>query len=246
MANTKTLEATTMKILMYGPSGCGKTTLAASFPEPHFVDLDNGMLSVAGKDINYITINSRETVDPDFLALFPKKGDHTPFLKAQMYIEHLANTLGEGQTLVIDSFSFLNDYVLEHVLKLAGQKLPRIQDWGAAQKMLEKTLEALNNVECNLIVIAHEQFVKDEESGFISWLPLTIGKLATKLPIYFDEVWRCYSEPGRGTNKDTQIYGIETKPTRKTTAKSRLHLPFQFVDPTYESILAEWKQNKPK
>ena len=242
MANAKFIEGGKMKILMYGPSGVGKTTLASTFPGPHFVDFDNGMLSVAGQDIEYFTINSRPTVDPDYIELFGEKvAGQNAYLKGLALIEHWGNTLTSDQTLIVDSLSFWNDYTVEHVLQLENQRKPRIQDWGAAQKLLELTVEALNNIDCNLIVIAHEQFVKDDESGFISWLPLTIGKLATKIPIYFDEVWRCYSEPGRGADRDTQIYGIETKPTRRTTAKSRLHLPFQFTDATYASIMAAWK-----
>ena len=246
MANAKNLEAKAMKILLYGPSGVGKTTLAATFPNVHFVDLDNGMLSVAGKDIDYITINSRETTDPDFIKLFPKMVKQRAWLKSVAIIEHWANELKEGDTLVLDSFSLFTDYAIEQILALESRTSMRIQDWGSARGLLETTLEALNNVECNLIVNAHEEFIVDKESGAVSWMPLTIGKLKTKIPIYFDEVWRCYSEPGKGSAKGTQIYGIETKPTRRTTAKSRLHLPTKFENVSYSTIMAEWEKNKPK
>lgn len=238
MANAKNISSSDpMKVLIYGPSGTKKTMLAATFPEPHFVDFDNGMRTLRGQDINYITINSRETTDQDFLDLFGKPAARrSGYEKGVMLIEHWANKLTAGQTLVIDSLTFLNDYALEHVLRLQNQKTPRIQDWGAAQKMLEMILEQLNNVDCNLVIICHEQFTKDDESGFISWLPLTIGKLATKIPVYFDEVWRSYCEQRGGGKTLETIYGIQTIPTRRSTAKSRLNLPSAVISPSYQKI----------
>lgn len=238
VANAKDLKPSSLKVLIYGPAGTGKTELASTFPRPHFVDLDDGMLTVMGKDVEYFTVTRRPPDDPDYIKLFGDKClKWDAFTRAQKITEHWANTLTEKDTLIIDSFSFLNDYALDSVLKTENQAKPRIQDWGTAQKMLETTLEALNNTNCNLIVIAHEQFTKDEESGIISWLPATIGKLATKIPIYFDEVWRSFAEQGKGANKDTYIYGIETKPTRRTTAKSRLKLPKRIEDVTYDKIM---------
>jgi thymidine kinase len=240
MANTKDIDVSKgMKILLYGPSGTGKTELASTFPNPHFIDLDRGLLSLSGKDIKYITISAKETTDPDFLAI--PKGDRyakaDPFTKAMKLAEYWANTLTEDDTLVVDSISFLNEYAVDYILKIANQATPRIQDWGAAQGMLSDFLEQLNDVKCNVIIIAHNQFVKDEQSGFVSWLPDTIGKLATKISVYFDEVYLTGVERGRGNERDKVIYYIETVPTRATTAKSRLGLPNRIDDPTYAKLI---------
>ena len=110
MARTKDITPDTLKILLIGDAGTGKTRLAATFPEPHFVDLDGGMLSVRDSDVQYITVAERETTDPDFLAIYPKnaekKAKQSMFLKAQDLIEHWANNLTADQTLVIDSLTF--------------------------------------------------------------------------------------------------------------------------------------------
>lgn len=239
MANTKNITTEKgMKILLYGPSGTGKTELASTFPNPHFVDLDNGMLSLSGKDIKYITISNKTTTDPDFLSTVGEKlASKDAYTKAAKLIEYWANNLTPKDTLVVDSFSFLNEYAMDYVLRLAGQATPRIQDWGAAQGMLINILEQINDVACNVIIIAHNQFVKDEQSGFVSWLPDTIGKLATKVSVYFDEVYLTGVERGKGTEREQVIYYIDTVPSRATTAKSRLKLPNRIEFPTYEKLI---------
>lgn len=238
MANAKNIDTDKgMKILLYGPSGTGKTEFASTFPNPHFVDLDNGMLSLAGKDITYITISAKKTEDPDFAKLI---GDRwvgaDAYTKATKLIEHWANNLTAEDTLIVDSFSFLNEYAVDYVLKLANQATPRIQDWGAAQGMLINILEQINDVKCNVIIVSHNQFVKDEQSGFVSWLPDTIGKLATKISVYFDEVYLTGCERGRGNEREQVIYYIDTVPSRSTTAKSRLKLPNRIIDPSYDKV----------
>lgn len=238
MANTKKLIKNVRRVLLYGPSGTGKTTLAATFPHPVFVDLDDGMLSLEGQDVTYYTVTDQPSTDPDLIELLGEKlaASNDAYEKSVETIERLCNILTAKDTLVLDSITFLNDYALTSVLAAERQKKPRVQDWGSAQKLVEGVVSAINFAACNIVVTAHEQFVKDEESGFISWLPMTIGKLATKLPIYFDEVYHTYAERGKGVHKNEMIYGVETSPSRRTTAKSRSHLVGNIEFPTYAKL----------
>lgn len=243
MANAKTMNAKSLKVLLVGDAGTYKTRLAATFPQPHFVDFDDGMLSVRGQDVIYITIGRKETTDEDFLALFPtKKAKMRAFVKGQALLEHWANTLTKDQTLVLDSFTFYTDAALEHVLALNNQPTPRIQDWGAAQKLLEGTLEELNKLPCNVVVIAHRDMKQDQETGAISYVPQTIGKLAKKMPAYFDEVWRTNTKLKKEGGSDVEEFYIETIKGRREDGKTRLNLPSKIVNPTYESIIQIMKE----
>lgn len=240
MARTSSIKDSVKRVLIYGPSGSGKTTFAGTFPNPVFIDFDKGMVTFkdAPVDIEYYSINQRPTTDVDAIAIIGEKAalKDNAYLKATALIEHFANKLGPGDTLVLDSLSTYSDYTLAHTLAIMGQKTPRIQDWGTAQKLLEQSISLLCECECNIVLVAHEQFVKDDESGVIMWLPLTIGKLATKLPLYFDEVYHTYVERGKGDKKGSAVYGIETTPTRRTTAKSRLKLAGNIENPTFKSL----------
>jgi hypothetical protein len=239
MANAKDIDIEKgMKILLYGPAGTGKTEFASTFPNPHFIDLDNGMLTVAGKDITYVTISQKKTTDPLFLDNVDKRyHDKCAYQKAVKMIEYWANKLTKDDTLIIDSWTFMNEFVMKFVLKLANQGTPRIQDWGAAQGLLIGILDQINDLECNVIIIAHTQFVKDENSGFVSWLPDTIGKLATKMSVFFDEVYLMSAERGKGADKDKVVYVTTTVPTRSTTAKTRLKLPNRIENCTYSKLI---------
>jgi len=240
VAQTENMETKALRVLIYGPAGTKKTTLAGTFPNPHFVDLDGGMMVLKGKKgVNYVTINGRPTTDPDFISLVGQKfSNQDAFTKAQELIEKWANKLTKEETLVIDSLSFLSNYTMDYVLTTAKVKQARIQDFGAARALIEATLEATKGCECNVVMIAHETFEKDDEQGYMSFMPNTVTKnLATQIPNYFDEVWRSFAEQGKGEARGKTIFGIDTVPTRRTVGKSRINLPARIEEPTYELIM---------
>ena len=246
MARTKDISPKTLKILLIGDAGTKKTILASTFPDPHFVDLDGGMLSVRNKDVCYITIGEKPTTDPDFLAIYTKnaekKASQSMFLKAQDLIEHWANTLTADQTLVIDSLTFYSEAALNHVQKLENNKDMR-QTYGGAQKLISATFELLKHLECNVIVTAHRTLVEETE-GINSYVPKTAGKsFALALPSYFDEVWRTSVKRVKvkgdgGKSEQGLAFALETIKGLREQGKSRLNLPAVIEEPTYEKIMS--------
>ena len=243
MANTKTITPNTLKVLLVGDAGTKKTILASTFPDPHFVDLDGGMLSVRGKDIQYVTIGEKETTDEDFLAILksPKYANHSMFLKAQYLIEHWANTLTANQTLVIDSLTFYSEAALNHVAALEKNKDAR-QNYMGAQSLIKATFEKLKALPCNVVVTAHRVLVEESE-GVMSYLPKTAGKsFALILPSYFDEVWRTTVKSKKikdssGKLSPSQVFSLETIKSLREQGKTRLNLPSSIEDPTYDKIM---------
>jgi hypothetical protein len=249
MANAQAITNGTLKVLLVGDAGSKKTLLASTFPDPHFVDLDDGMLVCRGRDVKYITIGERETTDPDFFAIckelnkVPEKmAKMSSFAKAQLVIEYWANTLKENQTLVLDSLTFYSEAALRHVQKLENPKDMR-QTYGGAQKLIAMTFEQFKNIPANVVVIAHRTLVEEQE-GVISYVPKTAGKsFALQLPSFFDEVWRATTMTKKVGGVQTQTYTIETFKTNREQGKTRLNLPQVIEDPTYDKIIALTKGN---
>lgn len=245
LANAKDITVTAIKSLIWGPPGSGKTKIAATFPNPHFVDLDDGMLTVRGQDINYVTITAQETTDPDFLAMCAempplKKGtpyhQQSRFEKAQIAIQYYANKLTANQTLVIDSLTFYSQSAFDHIMEVEKPKDNR-QVYGAAQKLISATLDILKDRPCNVVLLAHVKTNIDEHGNITTIVPQTTGNaLAAVLPGHFDEVWRTEVEMDR-KDPEKHVYVIHTAPMKKENAKSRLELPAKIVDPTYEKIM---------
>lgn len=248
MANARDITPGALKVLLVGDAGTKKTILASTFPNPHIVDLDDGMMSVRGRDVTYVTIGEKETTDSDFIDMVCKTDKKLPtrcaFLKAQALLEHWANKLGPGDTLILDSLTFYTDAALRYVLKINNQKDPRIQDWGAAQKLIEATLEELNKLPCHVVVTAHRDMKQDKETEQIFFVPQTIGKLAKKLPAYFDEVWRTTVKPTKKGGETLLNYAIETAKARREDGKSRLNLPSVIEEPTFDKIMELLKSSK--
>ena len=245
MANAKNITGKTLKVLLVGDAGTKKTILASTFPQPHVVDLDGGMLSVRGQDVSYITIGEKETTDPDFLEIVKsdRYAKHSMFLKAQYLIEHWANILTAEQTLVIDSLTFYSEAALNHVQNLENNKDMR-QTYMGAQKLIRSTFEKLKDLPCNVVVTAHRVLVEETE-GVTSYVPKTCGKsFALMLPSYFDEVWRTSVKAVRSQEKDKngkrimkQSFFLDTTKSIREQGKTRLNLPASIEDPTYEKIM---------
>ena len=246
MANAKDIKPDALRILLVGDAGTGKTVLASTFPNAHFVDLDDGMLSVRGKDVNYISISQYKTEDEDFDTITKdlpavKRGndyqEQSTFEKAQIVIEHWANTLKAGDTLVIDSLTFYSQAAFDYVLATEKFKDNRMA-YGAAQKLVSTTLDLIRTRPCNVILIAHKKVKTDENGNVTEITPQTVGNaLANILPSHFDEVYRMEVEIKKKGGVDEKTYVMHTCPTRKEKGKSRLNLPERIEDPTYEKIM---------
>ena len=201
---TKTLDQILNKdpirLLAWSQSGGGKTTLAAlmaayeEFRPMYFMDFD-------------LRIASLQAIVPRELWQFihsdpyrDNKIQGEAFLMAQAAIDQLE---AKGyKTVVVDSFSFGMQAIMNRVLAIDGKpstSIPQLQQYNAQKALAVDFVSRLCAKSFNLVVTCHEDTDKDEVTGrLFKSLDLT-GKLAGKMPGYFNEFWHCEvtQEPGK-------------------------------------------------
>jgi len=179
------------KILVIGDYGSGKSIFASTFPTPAFVfDFDKGILSYRGKDFDYTSYN----IDPKGWIEFDKD-----FLEVKKAVAE-----GKYKTLIVDSTSTMSDLAMERALQLDPKRsttngpLWNVH-YSIVKNLVEGKLRQIMQLECNIVIIAHLQVIKDEETGaVISTQPLLPGALAQKIPGYFDEVYYAFNRMKEG------------------------------------------------
>lgn len=204
-----------LKILVCGPSGSGKTHFAGTFPRPYFFDVDDGMLTLRGKDVEYDT--------------FSKYAD----------LETMANRLENDNnydTLVIDSLTRLSDLLMDRIQELnhSSKKIPTIPEYGIFFMNMRRLIEEFVSLDKHIIFTAHEELMVDGITGAVEAVPLMVTKLRFRLANYFDEAYRL----SVGRVKSKAVYTLSTKNERRYTyVKSRLGiLPDVIDNPSYQII----------
>jgi len=222
--NARDIKPNKLKCIIYGQSGTGKTEFACTFPHPFVIDLDNGMLSQMGKDVEYETVRTYE----DFMSTI------TAVEKDDKY-----------ETIIIDSVTMLQELIQETILRLNNKKSMDIHCHMVLVDMFQQIFVGLTYKNKHVIVTAHEQLIQDDITGAIRILPLIVGKkLPNQLPLFFDEVYRAEVNKNVEKGETTYEYILNTRATAKATAKSRLRLPAVITPPTYEQIMKLLKEKK--
>lgn len=245
----------TTKLLFCGDSGAGKSgalaSLAAAGYNLRIMDLDNGLdvlkniLADPKSPYGAEALNrvSFETLtDPMHNAngrLIPRRA--TVWQRAAKLLDNWKTESEDfgpitswttQEILVIDSLTYLSLAAMNFVLSLnarLGQQ-PQLQDWYAAQQLVESLLQMLydEGVKCNVIVSSHVTYIEGE-NGVSRGYPNTLGKaLPPKVGRYFNTILLARSS-GVGQAQKRKILCntsgmIELKNTAPTRVKAEYDL----------------------
>lgn len=212
MPSAKDISATTewLKVMSVGASGTGKSIFASSFPTPGFIfDFGKEILSYRGLDFDY------EQYDVSVAGWAKYERDMTTVRKA---VDE-----GKYKTAIVENLSAMTDVCMEKALQLDPKRSPTGGPiWNVHYQMVKNLMEGklrqLINLNCNLVLIAHLELIKDENGNVIDAGPNLTGSLSVDIPAYFDEVYyHGYRKEGGETH-----WLVQTIPIGKNHGRSRL------------------------
>lgn len=221
MPNAKEVTHNTewIKAMSVGESGTGKSVFASSFPTPGFVfDFGQEIISYKGLDFDY------EQYEISSVGWGKYEQD---FAKLKKCITDQVGFYGEENrrymTVIVDNISAMTDVCMEKALQLdskrsaTGGPIWNVH-YGMVKNLMEGRLRQLINLDCNLVLIAHLETIKDEQGAVIGVEPSLTGTLSVDVPAYFHEV---YYHTYRRENNETKFY-IQTVPIGRNHGRSRL------------------------
>ncbi len=177
------IEDSPWKSILYGQAGSGKTHLMREFPKPlllmDFDDKHEPLIGVEGVDVvSYYTAEPSEC--PKVWDRFWK--DLKSLKKDTKY-----------KTIVIDSLTSLDKVLVRNCVIRGGRTefaRAEIQHYGDIKNWYTVMFNAIRTlVDKNVILIAHEDYKIDKDSGIHAILPLVTGSTSQEVSAVFKDTW---------------------------------------------------------
>ena len=217
---TKDIKDPKVDALVYGRAGTGKTLLGGTFPNPIFVDTDNGLLSLRKKDVAFISCHRI-----DGGSWWNTVREATKLALDSNY-----------ESVIIDSFPLVCEAMLASICSQNRKTKPTFDEWVALWNGTQEYIAMVRASTKNSLFICGEQFERNEITGQVWCLPALQGQARTKVDHLFDEIYHAETEMVSGKPAK---YSLLVRPDGTSTAKSRAlsaTATTSSIDPHYQSI----------
>lgn len=212
--NLKDQAVSQLRVGIQGIQGIGKTWSALTFPNPTVLNLDRGLVSRIGENLNEIPLydgkfvneemkvpnnNDKNIIDP---ARHPNRRD-----AVRRFLHLEGPKYKKGQTLILDSwtslqnnFDFQQEYEPKYTIK---GDIDGFAFWAAKLKYSTEIAEMLKTLEADVVVCIHESFERNEKDQITGIGPLMQGKFRDQFSCHFTDWYRqvCWSLTDSRINK---------------------------------------------
>lgn len=210
-----------LKVMLCGEIGTGKSELAKTFPQPGFVFMTDRKIGPYQGYCELLKANLNWDYGEYELS-------NIGYIDFEKDCNLVSKSVAEGKykTVVLDSTTSFTDLVMERALTLDPKRSPTggpiwNVHYAMVGNLVEGKIRKMLNMNCNLVIISHIEFIYDnnaKDPQIIAIEPMLTGKLSTKIPGYFEEVWAAFSRT-RGNLTD---YYIRTVPRGLYKARSEM------------------------
>lgn len=168
-----------LKVLIAGPPGAGKTRLAASFPNPIWLDMEGRLLSIRERvDIPVFQIHTIGELEEVYAMVHQEPRVRRSLLNGY-----------EVKTLVLDTVDEMAKILMKERLNSEKAETPTFKDWGYFADKGRSILRGFRNLDLNVVINCHVRETSDNETGRSEKRPDISGSLGNELAAYFDECW---------------------------------------------------------
>lgn len=181
-------QQTPLRVCIMGEPGAGKTRLAATFPDPLWIDLENGAGSARKEGVNRIVVPTDAQAPTTALALLNKLASLPPTDGRVPFRPADAPADLPVATLVIDSLDALQQAIKAFRI-LKGRVKMELHDWDALLNELMPLVLAWNSLPINVVVIAHTKREESKRENTPGDMGFGVqGALKAQVPRWFDYI----------------------------------------------------------
>lgn len=218
------------KILLWGPPGTGKTHFIGTAPNPFVIAAEDGVLTLHKYDIPYFKLDDTMAVYEQTLRIIESA------IKKEVIKDDEGNVIVDFtkiETICIDSIWMLNSRLTREIKDETGKSKFQHDQWGLLLDRIQKVVLDLLESDFHVICTMGEAIKTDELDEKEKQVTFNMqGSFRNQIAYLFDlNLYMTKESFGKRTN-----YKLFTTDENNRSAKSRVALPKEIVDPTFDKI----------